>query len=165
MQSAPPSGEPHHGVAQAPALRAFLDDLRVDAVAGVTDSAFGAASRDAGVGASAAGAGRQPRPRVAGAADPALGPKLPKIGDGRAAVCAAGPDHRVSGVVQDVGQPQQDRRAAGITGGQRIRVGVHVPGQLLKEPRRTAHRDRHRRLQRRLRGVCVQSRDSGGQAA
>ena len=63
-----------------------------------------------------------------------------RFGDGLAAVCAAGPDHRVSGVVQDVGQPNQDRRAAGVTGGQRIRVGVHVRGQLLKEPRRTAHR-------------------------
>ena len=77
--------------------------------------------------------------------DPALGPKLPKIGDGPAAGCAAGADHGVSGVVQDVGQPDQDRWAAGITGGQRIRVGVYVPSQLLEEPRRTAHRDRHRR--------------------
>jgi hypothetical protein len=49
------AGEPHHGVAQAPALRAFLDDLRVDAVARVTDSAFGAASRDAGHGVVHAG--------------------------------------------------------------------------------------------------------------
>jgi hypothetical protein len=131
-------GAPHRGGAQAPTPCALLDDLRVDAVAGATDSAFAAARRDAGVGASAAGAGRHPRPGVAGAADPALGPTLPKIGDGRAAACAAGPDRRVCGVVQDVGQPQQHRRAAGIPAGQRIRVGGHVPGQRLEEPRRAS---------------------------
>jgi hypothetical protein len=94
---------------------------------------------------------------------PALRPDLPEHDHHLAATGAPGPDHGMPGIVQDVGQAQQHRRAAGIARGERVRMGSQVDGQLLQNPRRAPHRDRHRGLQRRLGLVGVQRRQRRGQ--
>ncbi len=123
---------PGHGHPEATAAPAFFDDFGVGAVAGETDSALVPAGRDAGVLPSAAGAGAQIGSSCAHLAQPARRTRSRQVAD-LAASGAARPHHGgVTGGVQCVGQADDDPRAARVTGGEGIRAGRQVRGQLVQ---------------------------------
>jgi hypothetical protein len=71
----------------------------------------------------------------------------------------------MSSFVQHLGQPQQNRWAERTARGQGVEVGGHVLGRLLQEPSGAADRDRHRRLQRRVRVGGAEERQGLGDPA
>ncbi len=126
------------------ALGALLDDVRVRVVAGIADAALRAAGCDAYALATTAGACGLPAPGVATGAKPAFGPELTQVAAHLPAVCTAGTDHGVPGIVQNFSEPQQHRRTERTARGQRVTVDGQVPGEFLQEARRPSNGDRHR---------------------
>jgi len=109
-------GQPDDGVPEAAAFRALLDDLGIPPVAAVADTALGPSGDDQHPGGAAAAARPVlPRAGIAAAADPSFFAQLPEIGGDLSAVCAAGADDLLPGLVQHVGQPEQHRRAEGAS--------------------------------------------------
>ncbi len=144
----PAVGQADSWVPDLAALPALLDDLGVAAVAAMADPAVGPPGHDLHAGGPAAVARPVlPRAGVAGAADPPFLAQLPEIGGDPPAVGAAGADYRVPSLVKGMGQPQQHRRAEGAARREGVRIGGHVRGQLLQEPGRALHGDRHCGLQ------------------
>jgi hypothetical protein len=110
------AGQPDDGIPETAAFRARLDDLGISPVAAAADTAVLPSGHDQHPGGTAAPARPVlPRAGSAAAADPSFLAQLPQTGGDLPAVRAAGPDDRVPGLVQHVGQPQQHQRAKGAS--------------------------------------------------